>query len=84
MTDTITLQDGHFKMIDVGRNGIPDWLQHQLPTDAFLDGKTAGVLVMSDRASKGGVIVGGCVSRIPQRRQRMLGYYQPIYWRYPR
>lgn len=33
--------------------GIPDWLEVQLPRENFLQGLKAGVLVMSDRASKG-------------------------------
>ncbi len=37
----------------INDDGIPDWLQHQLPTDTFLQGKTAAILVMSDRASDG-------------------------------
>ncbi len=34
-------------------DGIPDWLQQQLPAPLFLQNKTAAVLVMSDRASDG-------------------------------
>src|SRR5690606_11971320 len=33
--------------------GIPAWLEAQLPDEAFLKGRTAAVLVMSDRAAKG-------------------------------
>ncbi len=33
--------------------GIPDWLAEQLPSEETLQGATAGVLVMSDRASQG-------------------------------
>ncbi|TNE32305.1 MAG: bifunctional molybdenum cofactor biosynthesis protein MoaC/MoaB [Alphaproteobacteria bacterium] len=34
-------------------DGIPEWLAKQLPSTRSLDGKTAAVLVMSDRAAKG-------------------------------
>lgn len=34
-------------------DGIPDWLAEQLPEVETLKGKKAGVIVMSDRASKG-------------------------------
>lgn len=37
----------------VNPNGIPDWLAEQLPDEKYLGGKTAAILVMSDRASKG-------------------------------
>lgn len=34
-------------------DGIPEWLESQLPSTRSLEGKKAGVLVMSDRAAKG-------------------------------
>ncbi len=34
-------------------NGIPDWLAAQLPNTESLKGKSAAILVMSDRAAKG-------------------------------
>ena len=37
----------------INKDGIPDWLQEQLPDESFLKGKKAAVLVMSDRASQG-------------------------------
>lgn len=37
----------------VNPDGIPQWLEDQLPDTSFLRGKKATVLVMSDRASKG-------------------------------
>lgn len=37
----------------VNPNGIPDWLAEQLPDETPLAGKSAAILVMSDRASKG-------------------------------
>lgn len=37
----------------VSPDGIPQWLEDQLPDTAFLQGKKAAILVMSDRASKG-------------------------------
>ena len=37
----------------VNPDGIPAWLEEQLPEAAFLKGKSAAILVMSDRASKG-------------------------------
>lgn len=37
----------------VNPNGIPDWLAEQLPEEQSLVGKSAAILVMSDRASKG-------------------------------
>lgn len=37
----------------INPDGIPDWLAAQLPSERILDGLKAGVLVMSDRASKG-------------------------------
>jgi molybdenum cofactor biosynthesis protein MoaC len=37
----------------VSPDGIPQWLEDQLPDTAFLRGKKAAILVMSDRASKG-------------------------------
>ena len=37
----------------VNEGGIPQWLAAQLPDTAFLRGKKAAVLVMSDRASRG-------------------------------
>lgn len=37
----------------INPNGIPHWLAEQLPSDECLKGKTAAVLVMSDRAARG-------------------------------
>lgn len=37
----------------VNPDGIPQWLEDQLPDTSFLRGKKATILVMSDRASKG-------------------------------
>lgn len=37
----------------VNPEGIPDWLEEQLPSENSLQGMSAGVLVMSDRASSG-------------------------------
>lgn len=37
----------------INPNGIPDWLAEQLPDEKILIGKSAAILVMSDRASKG-------------------------------
>ncbi len=37
----------------VNPDGIPQWLEDQLPDASFLRGKKATILVMSDRASKG-------------------------------
>jgi molybdenum cofactor synthesis domain-containing protein len=37
----------------INPNGIPDWLAKQLPDEKTLVGKSAAILVMSDRASKG-------------------------------
>lgn len=37
----------------VNPNGIPEWLAEQLPEEQSLAGKSAAILVMSDRASKG-------------------------------
>lgn len=37
----------------INPNGIPDWLAKQLPDEKNLVGKSAAILVMSDRASKG-------------------------------
>ncbi|HAJ89467.1 MAG TPA: bifunctional molybdenum cofactor biosynthesis protein MoaC/MoaB [Rhodospirillaceae bacterium] len=37
----------------INANGIPPWLEDQLPSSSFLTGKKAAILVMSDRASKG-------------------------------
>lgn len=34
-------------------DGIPDWLNDQLPNEQSLDGKNVAILVMSDRASSG-------------------------------
>ncbi len=37
----------------VNPDGIPPWLEEQLPQQSFLQGKKAAVVVMSDRASRG-------------------------------
>lgn len=37
----------------ISPGGIPEWLAAQLPDPAFMKGKRTGILVMSDRASKG-------------------------------
>ena len=37
----------------ISPKGIPDWLQEQLPSQQTMTGKTAEILVMSDRASNG-------------------------------
>lgn len=37
----------------VNPDGIPQWLTDQLPPALFLEGKKAGILIMSDRASSG-------------------------------
>jgi cyclic pyranopterin phosphate synthase len=37
----------------INPSGIPTWLQNQLPDPHFLKGRSAAILVMSDRASKG-------------------------------
>lgn len=37
----------------INENGIPQWLQDQLPDPEFLKNKKSAILVMSDRASKG-------------------------------
>lgn len=37
----------------VNPDGIPGWLRDQLPDPMFLQGKSASVLIMSDRASAG-------------------------------
>jgi molybdenum cofactor biosynthesis protein MoaC len=37
----------------INPNGIPEWLSEQLPDEKTLAGKSAAILVMSDRASKG-------------------------------
>lgn len=42
-------KSGHW----VHRDGIPQWLQDQLPATAFLKDRKCAILVMSDRASRG-------------------------------
>lgn len=37
----------------VNPDGIPPWLEEQLPQQSFLQGKKAAVVIMSDRASRG-------------------------------
>lgn len=37
----------------VNPEGIPPWLEEQLPQQSFLQGKKAAVVIMSDRASRG-------------------------------
>ncbi|MFA5593370.1 MAG: bifunctional molybdenum cofactor biosynthesis protein MoaC/MoaB [Micavibrio sp.] len=37
----------------INPDGIPQWLEEQLPSSSFLKGKKAAILVMSDRASRG-------------------------------
>jgi molybdenum cofactor biosynthesis protein MoaC len=37
----------------ISSGGIPAWLEDQLPSPQFLEGKKAAVLVMSDRAARG-------------------------------
>lgn len=37
----------------INPNGIPDWLREQIPSERILEGLSAAVAVMSDRASQG-------------------------------
>ena len=49
----LLIKTGGKSGIWVNPDGIPAWLEEQLPEAAFLKGKSAAILVMSDRASKG-------------------------------
>lgn len=49
----LLLKTGGKSGVWVHQDGIPQWLADQLPDPAFLNGKKASILVMSDRAARG-------------------------------
>ncbi len=49
----LLVKTGGKSVVWVNPDGIPPWLEEQLPQQSFLQGKKAAVVIMSDRASRG-------------------------------